>query len=87
VLSLGGRIRDFTGDLPPSGVSTDAYQTMFSLLLAEALVESGRAMRATRLLVSTLGPRGRNVSLEWVEHTNRGDRPTTCSLSGVMPAR
>ena len=87
VLSLGGRIRDFTADLPTGGVSTDVYQAVFALLLTESLVESGRAMRATRVLVSPLGPRGRNVSLEWVGHTNRGDRPTTCSLSGVIPAR
>jgi hypothetical protein len=87
VLSLGGRIRDFTADLPTGGVSTDVYQAVFALLLTEALVESGRAIRATRVLVSPLGPRGRGVSLEWVGHTNRGDRPTTCSLSGVIPAR
>jgi hypothetical protein len=86
VLSLGGRIRDFTSDLPTGAVTIDIYRAMFALLLTEALVQSGRAVRVNKATVSPLGPLGRTVSLAWVGHTDRGRHyPTACMLSGMMP--
>lgn len=86
VIALGGRIRDFTRDLPSGAITTDVYAAVFSLLLTEALVESGRASRVTNVQLSPLGPRGRNVRVEWAGHSDSGSVGTECTVRGVMPS-
>jgi len=87
VLAVGGQIRDFTSDLPSWATASDVYAALFALLFTEALIESGRASRVTKVQVSPPGPLGRNLSLEWVGHNNRGDEPTSRTLSGLLPVR
>jgi len=87
VLAVGGQIRDFTSDLPSWVTASDVYAALFALLFTEALIESGRASRVTKVQVSPPGPLGRNLSLEWVGHNNRGDEPTSRTLSGILPVR
>lgn len=84
LMSLGGSIRDFTGDLPAVATPTALYQAVFSLLTTEVLIESGRAIRVARAQVSPKGPEGRHVRLAWTGHTDRGGLPTTVSVEGVM---
>lgn len=83
--TFGGSIRDFTVDLPGKTVPTALYQAAFTLLVTEALVESGRAMHVKSAQVSPLGPEGRRVRMAWAGHTDHGGRPTHVSLEGVMP--
>jgi hypothetical protein len=83
--TFGGSIRDFTGDLPGKALPTALYQAVFTLLVTEALIESGRAVHVESAQVSPLGPGGRRVRIAWVGHSDRGGRPTRVSLDGVMP--
>jgi hypothetical protein len=83
--TFGGSIRDFTVDLPGKAVPTALYQALFTLLVTEALIESGRAMQVELAQVSPLGPGGRRVRITWAGHTDRGGRPTRVSVDGLMP--
>lgn len=83
--TFGGSIRDFTPDLPGNALPTALYQAVFTLLVTEALVESGRAMHVESAQVSPLGPDGRRIRIGWVGHTDRNGRPTHVTLDGVMP--
>ncbi|WP_460933692.1 DUF4062 domain-containing protein [Phycicoccus ginsengisoli] len=85
VLSLGGRIRDFTADLPAQRTAHDIWTAAFDLLFTEAFVGSGRAQRVLRCQVSAAGPSGRTVRVEWVGHDDHARTATTQSLTGTMP--
>lgn len=87
VLALGGQMRDFTCDLPSATIASDVYAAVFALIFAEAIIESGRASRVTKVQVSPLGPAGRNLALEWIGHNDRGTQPTARSLTGLLPLR
>lgn len=87
VLALGGQIRDFTTDLPSGAIATDVYAAVFGLLFTEAVIESGRASRVNKVQLSPLGPIGRNLTVEWVGHNDRGNQPTVQTLSGVLPQK
>lgn len=83
--TFGGPIRDFTVDLPGKALPTALYQAVFTLLVTEALIESGRALHMESAQVSPLGPGGRRVRITWAGHTDRGGRPTRVSVDGLMP--
>jgi hypothetical protein len=84
LLSLSGGIGDPVGRLP-RGLTAETYRAVVTLLVTEALVETGRASRVDRVLVSPPGPDGRRVLVEWTAPAAHGQPSATRTVDGYIP--
>ncbi|MGI9156551.1 MAG: DUF4062 domain-containing protein [Marmoricola sp.] len=71
-------------ELPPADLPTALYQAVFSLLVTETLVKSGRAQRVDTAQVSPLTPEGRRVRLAWTGTAGMGQAPASMTVEGTL---
>lgn len=85
VFGFGNAFGEALESLPPKDLPTAVYQAVFSLVVTEALVRSGRAQRVDRAEVSPLGAEGRRVRLSWTPPVTGGDRAAPVAVEGALP--
>lgn len=81
VLMLSGDLGDLTSRVS-SGLNTETYRAVLSLIITEALVGTGRASRVTRTHISPPGPGGRRVLVEWEGAASHGQAAVPGTIEG-----
>ncbi len=84
LLSMGSSLGKPLAQLPTGRLSVELHTALVRLLITEALIGSGRAVRVTRLDVSPPGPSGRRVRLEWIRRSDRFSPPESRSVDGYL---
>lgn len=85
VFGFGNAFADALEPMPTYDLPSAVYQAVFSLLVTEALVKSGRAQRVDRAQVSPMGPQGRRVRLSWTPPVGASERPAQVAVEGTLP--
>lgn len=85
LFGFGNAFADALEPMPTHDLPAAVYQAVFSLLVTEALVKSGRAQRVDRAQVSPMGPQGRRVRLSWTPPVAGSDRPAQVAVEGTLP--
>jgi len=83
LLSLSGGIGDPLSRIP-MGLTAETFRAIAELLITETLLETGRASRVDRVLISPRGPDGRRVLVEWAEPLANGNHGATQTIDGYI---